>query len=99
MESQLGDVRAKFAGRDDIVTLAVNADEDGTLAAPYLQDQKVEGTRSLPTAWTRPPRGIDSDGYCPRPRRQRLPTARKDMRRTVLRAPISDAITKASGAQ
>ncbi len=44
MDSLLGDVRTKFAGRDDIVTLAVNADEDETLAAPYLQDHKVEGT-------------------------------------------------------
>ena len=44
METQLGEVRAKFAGRDDVVTLAVNADEDGALAAPYLADQPVAGT-------------------------------------------------------
>lgn len=43
-DSLLGDVRTKFAGRGDIVTLAVNSDEDETLAAPYLQDHKVEGT-------------------------------------------------------
>jgi thiol-disulfide isomerase/thioredoxin len=44
MESQLGEVRTKFAGRDDVVTLAINADEDGTLALPFLQEQKVGGT-------------------------------------------------------
>ena len=44
MESQLGDVRSKFAGRDDVVTLAINADEDGSLAAPFLQEQQVAGT-------------------------------------------------------
>jgi thiol-disulfide isomerase/thioredoxin len=44
MESQLGDARAKFAGRADLITLAINADEDGSLAAPYLEDQKIGGT-------------------------------------------------------
>jgi len=44
MESHLDDVRAKFAGRGDVVTLAINADEDATLAAPFLLDQKIEGT-------------------------------------------------------
>ena len=44
MESLLGEVRTKFAGRDDIASLAVNADEDGGLVAPFLQGQKVDGT-------------------------------------------------------
>ena len=44
MESMLADVRAKFSGRDDVVFLAVNADEDETLVAPFLQDQKPGGT-------------------------------------------------------
>jgi thiol-disulfide isomerase/thioredoxin len=44
METMLADVRAKFAGRDDVVFLAVNADEDESLVASYLQQQKVGGT-------------------------------------------------------
>jgi len=44
MENLLGDVRAKISSHDDVVTLAVNADEDETLAAPFLAEQKVEGT-------------------------------------------------------
>jgi len=43
MENLLGDVRASISAHDDVVTLAVNADEDGTLAAPYLEEQKIEG--------------------------------------------------------
>jgi thiol-disulfide isomerase/thioredoxin len=44
METMLADVRAKFAGRDDVVFLTVNADEDGSLVAPHLQQQKLGGT-------------------------------------------------------
>jgi thiol-disulfide isomerase/thioredoxin len=44
MEALLADVRTKFSGRDDVVFLAVNADEDETAVAPYLQDQKPGGT-------------------------------------------------------
>ena len=44
MEAQLGEVRAKLAGRDEVVTRAINADEDGTLAAPFVQEQPVAGT-------------------------------------------------------
>lgn len=44
MESMLADVRAKFSGRDDVVFLAVNADEDESLVAPFLQGQKPGGT-------------------------------------------------------
>jgi len=44
MESMMADVRTKFSGRDDVVFLAVNADEEEPLVAPYLQDQKPGGT-------------------------------------------------------
>jgi thiol-disulfide isomerase/thioredoxin/Flp pilus assembly protein TadD len=44
MEKLLGDVRANLGNHDDVITLAANADEDGTLAAPFLEDQRVEGT-------------------------------------------------------
>jgi thioredoxin-related protein len=44
MESLLADVRTKFAGRDDVVFLNVNADEDEALVAPFLQQQKYGGT-------------------------------------------------------
>ena len=44
MESMLGDVRTKFSGRDDVVFLAINTDEDESLVAPFLQDQKLGGT-------------------------------------------------------
>ncbi|MGH9680480.1 MAG: thioredoxin-like domain-containing protein, partial [Candidatus Acidiferrales bacterium] len=43
-EKLLGDARTKLSGRDDVLTVGVNADEDGTLAAPYLEDHPVEGT-------------------------------------------------------
>jgi thiol-disulfide isomerase/thioredoxin len=43
METMLADVRAKFSGRDDVIFLAVNADEDESLVAPFLQDQKPGG--------------------------------------------------------
>lgn len=44
MEAMLADVRGKFSGRDDVVFLAVNADEDAAAVAPFLQDQKPGGT-------------------------------------------------------
>lgn len=44
METMLADVRTKFSGRDDVVFLAVNADEDESSVAPFLQDQKPGGT-------------------------------------------------------
>jgi len=44
MEPLLADVRTKFSGRDDVVFLAVNADEEESLVAPFLQDQKRGGT-------------------------------------------------------
>lgn len=44
METMLADVRTKFSGRDDVVFLAVNADEDESAVAPFLQDQKPGGT-------------------------------------------------------
>jgi thiol-disulfide isomerase/thioredoxin len=43
MELQLADVRTKFSGRDDVVFLAINADEDESLVAPFLQDRKPGG--------------------------------------------------------
>jgi thiol-disulfide isomerase/thioredoxin len=43
MESMLADVRTKFSGRDDVVFLAVNTDEEESLVKPYLQDQKPGG--------------------------------------------------------
>jgi thiol-disulfide isomerase/thioredoxin len=44
MESKLADVRTKFTGRDDVVFFTVNADEDESLVAPFLQQQKFGGT-------------------------------------------------------
>jgi thioredoxin-related protein len=44
MEAILAQVRTKFSGRDDIVFLAINADEDESLVAPFLQDRKPGGT-------------------------------------------------------
>ena len=43
MESMLAEIRTKFSGRDDVVFLAVNTDEEESLVAPYLQDQKPGG--------------------------------------------------------
>jgi len=43
MESMLADVRTKFSGRDDVVFLAINADEDESLVSPFLQDRKPGG--------------------------------------------------------
>jgi thiol-disulfide isomerase/thioredoxin len=44
METMLAGVRTKFSGRDDVVFLALNADEDETAVAPFLQNQKPGGT-------------------------------------------------------
>jgi thiol-disulfide isomerase/thioredoxin len=44
MEPMLGDVRAKFTGRNDVVFIAVNADENESLVAPFLQIRKPGGT-------------------------------------------------------
>jgi thiol-disulfide isomerase/thioredoxin len=44
MESILAGVRTKFTGRDDVVFVAVNADEDESQVAPFVQDQKPGGT-------------------------------------------------------
>jgi thiol-disulfide isomerase/thioredoxin len=43
METMLADVRTKFSGRDDVVFLAIDADEEEALVAPFLQDQKPGG--------------------------------------------------------
>jgi len=44
METMLADVRTKFSGREDVVFLAINADEDESAVGPFLQDQKPGGT-------------------------------------------------------
>ena len=43
-ESMLSGTRKKFAGRDDVIFLTVNKDEDEHLVAPYLKEMKFEGT-------------------------------------------------------
>jgi thiol-disulfide isomerase/thioredoxin len=43
-ESLLAGVRDKFAGRNDVVSLSVNADEEEGVVAPFLKEQKVDGT-------------------------------------------------------
>ena len=44
MESMLSDVRTKFSGRDDVVFLAINSDDDESQVATYLKDRKPGGT-------------------------------------------------------
>jgi thiol-disulfide isomerase/thioredoxin len=44
MEPMLSDVRAKFSGRDDVIFLAVNSDEDESQVAPFVQIRKPGGT-------------------------------------------------------
>jgi thiol-disulfide isomerase/thioredoxin len=44
IEPMLAGVRKNFAGRDDVVFLAVNNDEEEGLVGPFLQTQKMEGT-------------------------------------------------------
>ena len=43
-EPLLAAVRTKFAGREDVISLSVNADEEEAPVAPYLKGQKVDGT-------------------------------------------------------
>jgi len=43
-ENVLSDLRKKFAGRDDVIFLAVNKDEDESQVAPFLKEVKFEGT-------------------------------------------------------
>jgi tetratricopeptide (TPR) repeat protein len=43
-ETALSDMRKKFAGRDDVVFLAVNKDEDESQVTPFLKEMKFEGT-------------------------------------------------------
>jgi thiol-disulfide isomerase/thioredoxin len=44
METMLADIRTKFSGREDVVFLGINADEDETRVAPFLKNQKLGGT-------------------------------------------------------
>jgi thiol-disulfide isomerase/thioredoxin len=44
MDAMVSAVRTKFSGRDDVIFLAVNTDEDESLVVPFLQDQKPSGT-------------------------------------------------------
>jgi thiol-disulfide isomerase/thioredoxin len=44
METMLADVRTKFSGHEDVVFLAINADENESAVGPFLQDQKPGGT-------------------------------------------------------
>ena len=44
MESMMSGIRTKFSGRDEVIFLAVNADEDESQVAPFLQVQKPGGT-------------------------------------------------------
>jgi thiol-disulfide isomerase/thioredoxin len=43
-EELLSNVRKKFAGRDDVVFVAVNNDEEQARVGLFLKEQKVEGT-------------------------------------------------------
>jgi thiol-disulfide isomerase/thioredoxin len=43
-ELLLSDMHKKFAGRDDVVFLAINKDEDESQVAPFLKEMKFEGT-------------------------------------------------------
>jgi thiol-disulfide isomerase/thioredoxin len=43
-ESLLAGVRAKFASRDDVVSLSANVDEEESTIKPFLKEQKVDGT-------------------------------------------------------
>jgi thiol-disulfide isomerase/thioredoxin len=44
METMLAGVRTKFSGREDVVFVTLNADEDESAVAPFLQSQKPGGT-------------------------------------------------------
>jgi thiol-disulfide isomerase/thioredoxin len=43
-EAVLSDVRKKFSGRDDVIFLAANKDEDESQVALFLKEKKFEGT-------------------------------------------------------
>jgi len=43
MESMLSGIRTKFAGRDDVVFLAIDADEEESAVAEFLKEQKPGG--------------------------------------------------------
>jgi thiol-disulfide isomerase/thioredoxin len=43
LESMLADVRSKFAGRDDVLFFNVSADEDESVVASFLRQQKFGG--------------------------------------------------------
>jgi thiol-disulfide isomerase/thioredoxin len=43
-ESALAGIRAKFASRDDVVSLSANVDEEESAIKPFLKEQKVDGT-------------------------------------------------------
>lgn len=43
METMLGDLRTKFSGRDDVIFVAINVDEDESVVAASLQDLKPGG--------------------------------------------------------
>ncbi len=45
MESMLAGVRTKFSGRDDVVFLTINSDENESEVAPFLQQQNLGGTQ------------------------------------------------------
>lgn len=99
MGSMLDDVQTKFVGRDDVVSLAVNADEDETIVKPFLEERKIGGTvvfadglgqafhiESIPTVIVLDPAGkiaYRMQGYAP----------------DGFVDTISSAITKASGTQ
>ena len=44
LESLLAEIRKKFAGRDDVAFLTVNADQEESLVRPFLQEQNLGGT-------------------------------------------------------
>src|SRR6266853_665714 len=43
-EAMLSDVRKKFAGRDDVIFLAVNSDEEESQVSLFLKEKHFEGT-------------------------------------------------------
>jgi thiol-disulfide isomerase/thioredoxin len=45
MEAMLAGVRTKFSGRDDVVFLTINSDENESQVAPFLQQQNLGGTQ------------------------------------------------------
>ncbi len=45
LESSLADVRKKYDGRDDVISVTVNTDEDQSLVKPFLDEEKLDGTQ------------------------------------------------------